>query len=408
MVSSEASHQELLRLAKRQKDPRALDALIKVHTPLVKSIAARFRSSGEPFDDLVQEGLLGLLSAIELFDDSHGIRFTTYAHHLITGQIRHYLRDRGTLIRQPAWIQELRSKLERCRAELAEQLGREPTNAEIAAKAQVPEKRVEEVYALQRSTRVLRLDDVSSERDRPSVELERTPDRSPPSISLEDRVAVEESIAQLKPVEQKVIRHFFFQDMSQTEIARKLGVSCNYVSRILKAGLGKLRASLAAAGAVGLDQMLQSRLAQVEADAVLDAETGLYSRQYFTERLEEELIRGKRYGHNVAIVRVALAGLPSGPDGPQLLAAAAGLIKNTVRRVDIVCRFGDAEFGIIMPHTAFGAGAAANRIRDRFASSEDASLAALTIHTGIAVFPDQAISASVLIDLADPHQPQSL
>lgn len=405
MVIPEASHQELLRLAKHHKDQRALDALIKAHTPLVKSIAARFTSSGEPFEDLVQEGLLGLLSAIDLFDDSHGIRFTTYAHHLITGQIRHYLRDRGTLIRQPAWIQELRSKLERCRAELADQLGREPTTAEIAARAQVSEKRVEEVFALQRSTRVLRLDDVSNDTDHPSIELERTPDKSPPSMSVEDRLAVEQAISQLKPVEQKVIRHFFFQDMSQTEIARRLGVSCNYVARILKAGLGKLQDSLATAGVARLDQRLQARIAHAEAGGVVDAETGLYSRQYFDERLEEELIRAKRYGHNVAIVRIAL-NIPAGAERPQVLAQAGALIKATVRRVDIVCRFAQNEFAIIMPHTAFGAGAAANRIRSRFASDEDPVLSSLEVNTGISVFPDQAISASVLVDLADPHQPQ--
>jgi len=404
MVLPDASHQELLRLAKHHKDQRALDALVKAHTPLVKSIAARFTSSGEPFEDLVQEGLLGLLSAIDLFDDSHGIRFTTYAHHLITGQIRHYLRDRGTLIRQPAWIQELRSKLERCRVELAEKLGREPTTAEIAAKAQVSEKRVEEVFAIQRSTRVLRLDDVSSDLERPSIELERTPDRSPPTLSIEDRLAVEQSISQLKPIEQKVIRHFFFQDMSQTEIARRLGVSCNYVARILKTGLSRLQDSLAAAGVVGLDQRLQARLAEVEAGGVLDPGTGLYSRQYFAERLEEELIRAQRYGHNVAIVRIALINVPADTDGPQVLADAAALIKNSVRRVDIVCRFAESEFAIIMPHTAFGAGAAANRIRERFSSSDNPALSALEVRTGISVFPDQAISASVMVDLADPHQ----
>jgi len=404
MVLPDASHQELLRLAKHHKDQRALDALVKAHTPLVKSIAARFTSSGEPFEDLVQEGLLGLLSAIDLFDDSHGIRFTTYAHHLITGQIRHYLRDRGTLIRQPAWIQELRSKLERCRVELAEKLGREPTTAEIAAKAQVSEKRVEEVFAIQRSTRVLRLDDVSSDLERPSIELERTPDRSPPTLSIEDRLAVEQSISQLKPIEQKVIRHFFFQDMSQTEIARRLGVSCNYVARILKTGLSRLQDSLAAAGVVGLDQRLQARLAEVEAGGVLDPGTGLYSRQYFAERLEEELIRAQRYGHNVAIVRIALINVPADTDGPQVLADAAALIKNSVRRVDIVCRFAESEFAIIMPHTAFGAGAAANRIRERFSSSDNPALSAIEVRTGISVFPDQAISASVMVDLADPHQ----
>jgi len=395
---------QLLRRAKKHKDPSAINALIQAHTPLVKSIAARFINSGEPFEDLVQEGVLGLLSAIELFDESHGIKFATYAHHLITGQIRHYLRDRGTLIRQPAWVQELRSKLERCRAELAEELGREPTISEIAQRSRLKEQRVQEILALGRSSHVLRLDEATDEVERPAVELERTKVASQASLSVEDRIAVDQAISKLRPVEQKVIRGFFFHDMTQTEIARKLGVSCNYVSRVLKTGLSRLQEILAVSGVVVPSDRLQAKMMEVEPDSVLDPVTGLYNRRYFAERLEEELIRAQRYGHSVALLRIEVEPVPEGDDGLALLRDVGEFIKKNVRRVDITCRFGEREFAVIMPHTSFGAVSAGKRIAAGMAASENQALRLLCVRAGLAVFPDQAISASHLVELAAPKE----
>jgi len=400
---------ELLRQAKQERSERARDELVRVHTPLVKSIAARFASSGEPFEDLVQEGFLGLLSAIDMFQASHGIQFSTYAHHLITGQIRHYLRDRSTLIRQPAWVQELRTKIERCRASLSEKLGREPTPQEIAAGTGLPEQRVVELMAVGRTARVLRLDPANELTGANSLEIERIRPVAKPEMPVEDRMALREAISQLKVVEQRVIEDFFFRDMSQTEIARKLGVSCNYISRILKASVRKLHDYLAAAGdtvpnAKELDQKLQSRYSQFEDAAVVDADTGLYSRSYCVERLEEELIRAQRYGYSLAFLRISLAQQLQGGEARRTLREAASTIRRYVRRIDIMCRFGDREFALIMPHTARGVSSAAQRIVDALKASDQPSVSSLTVTTGVAVYPDDGITARELIGAATPHQ----
>ena len=97
---------------------------------LVQSVARRFSGLGESLDDLIQEGSIGLLKSVDLFDPERGVKFSTYACHLITSQIQHYLRDRGRLIRQPAWVQELNTKVSRATEQLAQELGRDPQLAE--------------------------------------------------------------------------------------------------------------------------------------------------------------------------------------------------------------------------------------------------------------------------------------
>src|SRR5437588_9792787 len=124
MTLSPSEVAELIRRARELRDPQARETLVAAYSPLVKSVAAHFLNSGEMFEDLLQEGKIGLLSAIDLFNPQYNIQFSTYAHHLIAGQIRHYLRDLGTLIRQPAWIQEERARVGKIRTGMMERLGR--------------------------------------------------------------------------------------------------------------------------------------------------------------------------------------------------------------------------------------------------------------------------------------------
>ena len=114
-----------------------LKARIASHfTSLVESIARRFVHTGEPFEDLVQEGFLGLLSALENYDPSKKVKFSTYATHFVAGAIRHFLRDRGKIIKEPAWLHELYTKISRASDSLTQRLGRPATSAEIAKVAE--------------------------------------------------------------------------------------------------------------------------------------------------------------------------------------------------------------------------------------------------------------------------------
>src|SRR6266576_2157798 len=112
--------------------PELRDRIVMQYTNLVESVARRFSGAAEPVEDLAQEGYIGLITAVDLYDPSKNVKFSTYATHFIIGQIKHYLRDRGKIIKEPAWLQELNQRISRAMESLAQKLSRPPTNLEIA------------------------------------------------------------------------------------------------------------------------------------------------------------------------------------------------------------------------------------------------------------------------------------
>src|SRR6476469_2292899 len=110
----------------------ARDELVHLHLPLVEHCARRFRNRGEPFEDLVQVGTIGLLKSIDRFDLERGVEFSTYATPTIIGEIKRYFRDKGWAIRVPRRLQELRMQISSTTAELTQALGRSPTPRELA------------------------------------------------------------------------------------------------------------------------------------------------------------------------------------------------------------------------------------------------------------------------------------
>src|SRR6185312_3821765 len=110
----------------------ARDGLVSLHLPLVEHCARRFRNRGEPFEDLVQVGTIGLLKSIDRFDLDRGVEFSTYATPTIIGEIKRYFRDKGWAIRVPRRLQELRMQISSTAAELTQSLGRSPTPRELA------------------------------------------------------------------------------------------------------------------------------------------------------------------------------------------------------------------------------------------------------------------------------------
>jgi RNA polymerase sigma-B factor len=110
----------------------ARDALVHLHLPLVEHCARRFRNRGEPFEDLVQVGTIGLIKSIDRFEPDRGVEFSTYATPTIIGEIKRYFRDKGWAIRVPRRLQELRMQIGAASAELTQSLGRSPTPRELA------------------------------------------------------------------------------------------------------------------------------------------------------------------------------------------------------------------------------------------------------------------------------------
>ncbi len=128
-------------LASQAERDGARDSLVHLHLPLVEHCARRFRNRGEPYEDLVQVGTIGLIKSVDRFDTERGVEFSTYATPTIIGEIKRYFRDKGWAIRVPRRLQELRMQISASTAELTQSLGRSPTPASSPRRSGAPSRR---------------------------------------------------------------------------------------------------------------------------------------------------------------------------------------------------------------------------------------------------------------------------
>lgn len=367
----------------RTGDPEIRERIVEQFPHLVESIARRFVNTGEPLEDLIQEGYLGLLNAIDLYNPDKGTKFSTYATHFIIGQIKHYLRDRGKIIKVPAWIQELQQKLARVADSLSQQLGRQPTSAEIGEVMSMDEKQVEYLLSTSELFKVTSLESSESEEEEhfPGADLEKLehPDSMTMQIATEERVVLEHAMERLKEIERKVLYAFFYEELSQTEIAQQLGISCNYVSHILRNSTKKLRKILVTEeikDAQAQMMRMQQRMASTEADlmqpSIVDPVTRCYNRRYFESRLDEEINRASRYGYTLGLVIIRVGGSQMFIRQYGLnmfegvMARLAPRLRAKIRKADIPARLDVSDMAIILPYT----GEQAELVRQRL--SEEA------------------------------------
>ncbi|MCA1948107.1 MAG: sigma-70 family RNA polymerase sigma factor, partial [Armatimonadetes bacterium] len=160
MADARELHQEAEDLVLRyfeNPQPDLKDLIMVRYGAMVERIARKFMGL-EPLEDLIQVGYIGLLNALSKFNPRAGVRFNTYATYLVAGEIKHYLRDRSQTIRQPAWLQELRHKVNRAASVLQQDLGRQPTSREIADHLKLSVATVDDVLATQDLLKVASLD----------------------------------------------------------------------------------------------------------------------------------------------------------------------------------------------------------------------------------------------------------
>jgi RNA polymerase sigma-B factor len=230
--------------------PQEKETLVREFLPLVKKIARGLaRRSTDPLEDLIQVGSIGLLEAIDRYELGHNTEFKTYAVHFITGHIRHYLRDRQNLLRGPRVLQELSYRLSQMTARLSQELGREPTNAELALTLDLTTAQVDEVKIYDRRVTVLWLDQEGSEGEddeqRSLMEC-----LSDPRFSLSNRDEIDEKLVladalnRLPVAQRELLEMRYFQDLTQAELSRRLGISQMEVCRRLKKAEKSLRAVL--------------------------------------------------------------------------------------------------------------------------------------------------------------------
>lgn len=233
----------------KEASPREKDKLVQEYLPLVKKIARGLaRRSTDPVEDLIQVGSIGLLEAINRYESGHNTEFKTYAVHFITGHIRHYLRDRQNLLRGPRVLQELSYRLSQVTAKLTQQLGRDPSNQELAELLDVSIEQVDQVKMYDRRVTVLWLDQESSDSDDDEQRslLDTLSDRSPlaKSDDLDDRLVLIEAMGHLPEQQRKLLELRYFQDLTQAELSRRLGISQMEVCRRLKKAEKQLRTTL--------------------------------------------------------------------------------------------------------------------------------------------------------------------
>lgn len=349
----------------RTRDTDVRDRIVRLHTGMVERIARRYAGL-EPHEDLVQAGFLGLLNALNMFEPQKGVRFNTYATHLVAGSIKHHLRDKTKIIREPAWLQEVRHRVNRTAAQLQQEFGRGASPEEIANRTGLPKETVEEVLSTDDLFRVASLTAPPSSEEDDGEQFDLGDDGRD-QISVEDRSVLENAFQQLRDLERTVLGLFHFEDLNQTEIAARLGISGNYVSHVLRQATARLRAIFANDDRVGRALMKSEGDPQTD---VLCEETGAYMEAYLLARLDEECARASCNDSVVGFVHVRFDGLDSlstfyGPTAVMsFLADAAEFLRAGVRRLDMVGRLGSTGFGIILP----GAGESVASVRERLAS----------------------------------------
>ena len=211
---------------------------------LVKKIAGTISAqSGISNEDLIQVGSIGLIKAIEFFDPDKNTRFKTYASYFIRGEIKHYLRDKASMIKAPRELQELVFKISTAVKQLKEKGIEDPAEDQIAELIGVPVKKIHEVMDIELCKSTLSLDQaISSVDDDDLTLIDKIPagDYQEFINSYENKIMLAAAIKKLPPELQQIIELSYYQDLNQREISEKIHISQMQVSRRLKKALSKM------------------------------------------------------------------------------------------------------------------------------------------------------------------------
>ena len=235
------SMREVFAAYARTGDVVLRDQLVAAHMGLAAYLARRFANRGQPLDDLVQVASVGLLKAVDRFDPGLGVEFSTYATTTIVGELKRHLRDRGWAVRAPRRMQDLYLSLSQVIDTLTQELGRSPNIAELAAEVEASEEDVLEALEAGQAYRFASLDapapgdsatgDLGDRLGREDSELARA----------EERATLDPLLEQLPHRQRQIVQLRFFDGLTQSEIARRLGISQMQVSRLLTKSVAQLR-----------------------------------------------------------------------------------------------------------------------------------------------------------------------
>jgi RNA polymerase sigma-B factor len=232
-----SEERRLFRRLRARRTAELRELVFRRYLALARSLAARYRGSGEPLEDLEQVACIGLLNAIDRFDAERGTAFSSFAVPTILGELRRHFRDRTWALRVPRHLQELVVQIERARDELTSSLGRQPTMAELACRLHTDEETILQALELSLARHTVPLT-----APRPSGDDAELPGAFDDGYArAEDRALLAPLLAELSTGDAEIVMLRFRDDLTQDVIARRVGVSQMHVSRVLHRSLLKLR-----------------------------------------------------------------------------------------------------------------------------------------------------------------------
>jgi RNA polymerase sigma-B factor len=237
-----ASERELWERLARNRDQTAREELVRRNMPFAKRLALRYRGASESLDDLLQVANLGLLNAVDRFDPDRGIPFTAFASPTILGELKRHFRDRVWTVRVPRGLHDRMADVDKAITELTKELQCSPSVAQIAERLDLEMSDVLEVLEANHNRRPLSLDRPAGGDDsEESAPSEWIGDEDEAYELVEGRIALDAALPHLDERERLVLRMRFVDDMTQSQIAERVGHSQMHVSRILRRALARIR-----------------------------------------------------------------------------------------------------------------------------------------------------------------------
>jgi RNA polymerase sigma-B factor len=241
-TTRQCSERRLFDRYHRHADPAARAALVDRFLPLARHLARRYERGGEPLDDLVQVASVGLLNAIDRFDPHRATAFSTFATPTILGELRRHFRDRGWSVRVPRDLQELALRVQRAADELAAETGRPATATALAAYTGATVEKILEARLATGAHRAVSLDGLSGDSEPDGVAIVATLGSGDPGYGqAEDAATLETLMRSLDSRDREILRLRFTEDLTQTEIGGRIGVSQMHVSRRIREALARLQ-----------------------------------------------------------------------------------------------------------------------------------------------------------------------
>jgi len=241
-----ATRQErfLFRRYQSEGDLAARRQLIERYLPLARSLARRYDGRGESFDDLVQVASLGLVKAIDRFDAERGLSFSSYAVPTMLGELRRYFRDTSWSLHVPRAMQERVLKVNGALERLSGELGRSPSPQQVADELGLPVEEVLEAIEANTAYATSSLDTPMRSADDGSQTIAETIGATDDRFELiEGCASISQALKTLPERERLILQLRFVEDLTQSEIAQRIGVSQMHVSRLIRQALERVRAA---------------------------------------------------------------------------------------------------------------------------------------------------------------------